>query len=234
MTGPLSVAGVDGWRGRWVVATVETATREVRWAVAGSAQEVVDLTAGCAAVAVDVPMGLSDGPRGRECDTLARKALGRAASSVFAAPPRPTLDAATHAEAVAAARRVGGGAASIQAWNITPGIRQWDSVLSANPCLTRRVVESHPEVSFRYLDPTRTAWARKSTAQGVAQRLAALRPWVDAVTALESIPDGPALDDALDALACGWSAYRYTEGSAATLPLSPPVDGRGLPMRIVV
>ena len=54
------------------------------------------------------------------------------------------------------------------------------------------------------------------------------------VAGVERVPDGLALDDALDAVTCAWSAYRYTEGSAATLPLSPPVDGRGLPMRIVV
>jgi predicted RNase H-like nuclease len=233
VSGRLRVAGVDGWRGRWVIAGVEATTGRVEWALANDAAEVVERTADCAAVAVDVPMGLSQGPGGRECDALARKALPGAASSVFPAPLRPTLDATTHAEAVKIAHALGGGAPSIQAWNITPGIRQWDDVLGANLEVQRRIVESHPEVSFRRLGGA-ARWARKSTAHGVAQRVSVLRPWVDAMAALGTVPDGPGIDDALDALVCAWSAWRYAVGRADTLPLSPPADARGLLMRIVV
>jgi predicted RNase H-like nuclease len=231
VSGSLRVAGVDGWRGRWVIATVEPATGAVRWDDAADAAEVVKRTADCAAVAVDVPMGLSSGPQGRKCDTEAKKLLGRAASAVFPAPLRPTLDAATHAEAVRIAHELGGGAPSIQAWNITPGIRQWDDVLTADLDHQRRIVESHPEVSFRYLD--RDIDSRKRTARGVAQRMAALRSWADLDTALATVPDGPAIDDALDALACAWSAWRFSDGVADTLPVVPPADERGLLMRIV-
>jgi predicted RNase H-like nuclease len=225
----MCVAGVDGWRGRWLVATIGAG---VEWALADSAAEVVELTRECAAVAVDVPMGLSDGPAGRACDALAKKLLPGAASSVFPAPLRPTLAAATHADAVRLARAVHGGAPSIQAWSITPGIRDWDDVLAACPELQRRVVEAHPEVSFRALLPAER-WARKSTARGAGQRIAALGPWVDAAAALATVPAGPALDDALDALACTWTAHRWAAGTARTLPDEPPSDARGLAVRIV-
>jgi predicted RNase H-like nuclease len=220
------VAGVDGFRGRWVIAVVDSG--RVEWHLAGSAQEVLDLTEDCAAVAVDVPMGLDDA-QPRACDIQARKLLAKAASSVFPAPLRPFLHADTYAEAVRIAREAGLPAPSIQLWNITPGIRDWDEVLT--PALQGRVVESHPEVSFRHMRPG--PYARKVTARGVGERLDALRPFTDAVAGLAHVPDGPAPDDALDALACAWSARRVATRTAVTLGGDQLTDSRGLRMRIV-
>jgi predicted RNase H-like nuclease len=230
VTGPVRAAGVDGWRGRWVVATVG---EHVKWAVARSAAEVVALTAECSAVAVDVPIGLADGPGGRACDLLARQRLGAARASVFPAPHRRTLHADSHAEAVKITHAVGLPGMSIQAWNLVPGIRDWDDVLAAD-ARGDRIVECHPEVSFRALAPE-VSFARKVTGRGVGQRLDALAPWVDAVGALRELPDGQPVPaaDALDALACAWTASRWAVGTAVTLPAEPPRDDRGLPMRIV-
>jgi predicted RNase H-like nuclease len=57
---------------------------------------------------------------------------------------------------------------------------------------------------------------------------------VDGAEALRTVPDGPGLDDALDALACAWTAQRWAAGIARTLPDEPPRDNRGLSVRIVV
>ena len=50
------------------------------------------------------------------------------------------------------------------------------------------------------------------------------------------MPDDPpasaALDDALDALACAWTALRWRRGEAEVL--GGEVDATGVPMRIVV
>jgi predicted RNase H-like nuclease len=224
----LRVAGVDGFRGRWVIAVVDSG--RVTWDLADGVREVLDATEDCAAVAVDVPMGLDDALP-RACDRQAKKLLGRAGAAVFPAPLRPYLYAGSHAEAVRIAHDKGFPGPSIQLWNITPGIRDWDEVLAADPSLQDRIVEAHPEVSFRHLRGG--SFARKVTARGVGDRLAALRPWVDAATALQTVPDGPGPDDALDALACAWSARRWAAESAVTLPPDPPSDSRGLLMRIV-
>lgn len=229
MTGPVRAAGVDGWRGRWVVATVG---EHVKWAVARSAAEVVELTAECSAVAVDVPIGLADGPGGRACDVLARQRLGAARASVFPAPHRRTLHADSHAEAVAIARAAELPAMSIQAWSLVPGIRDWDEVLTHRPELNDRVVECHPEVSFRAMAPA-AEFARKVTGLGVGQRLAALAPWIGAAGALRRLEAGPPVADALDALACAWTARRWAAGEAVSLPTEPPRDACELPMRIV-
>ena len=71
---------------------------------------------------------------------------------------------------------------------------------------------------------------RKKSAAGALLRLQALTAALGEVP-----PDAPAqagLDDALDALACAWTARRFLAGTAEVLGGEP--DGTGAPMRIVV
>lgn len=216
-------AGVDGAGDRWVIAILQPAA--VRWAVAEHAAAVLDVVGGCAAVGVDVPIGLPE--RGlRRCDVQARQRLGRAAASVFHAPVRAVLEAASHRAACAALRERGEAAMTIYTWGIVPKIRQWD-VLALPP----QVVEVHPELSFRAMAPEITFTGKKS-APGVWQRITALGRVVDVAAALAAAPPRVAIDDALDAIAAAWSARRWAEGRAETL--GGELDRHGRPMRIVV
>jgi len=219
-----AVAGVDGVPGGWVVARV--AARAVTWSVQGSATAVLAATAGCAAVGVDIPLGLPAGPAPRACDVASARRLGRARSSVFPAPPREVLAAPNAEAARAVARRLTGRAVSLQTFHIGPKIREWDAL-----DLPARVVEVHPEVSLRTLAPD-VDFASKKTARGAGQRIAALGRWVDLAAALGDLPAGARLDDVLDALAAAWSARRWACGTAEVL--GPEVDDRGRPMRVVV
>jgi predicted RNase H-like nuclease len=222
--GGRAVAGVDGVPGGWVVARV--AGGHVAWSVVGSATDVLAATVGCAAVGVDIPLGLPTGVAPRACDVACARRLGRARSSVFPAPPRPVLAATTPEEAFAVARRLTGRAISLQTFHIGPKIREWDGV--ALPC---HVVEVHPEVSLRTLAPG-VGFAPKKTARGAGQRIAALGRWLDVARALGDLPAGARLDDVLDALAAAWSAQRWAAGTAEVL--GEELDDRGRPMRVVV
>ncbi|HET9900832.1 MAG TPA: DUF429 domain-containing protein [Actinomycetes bacterium] len=74
----------------------------------------------------------------------------------------------------------------------------------------------------------------KKTGRGVGQRMAALRNLVDVAAALEDAPAGIPLDDLLDALACAWTARRWSSGQAESLPDgAEEYDARALRMRIV-
>lgn len=218
------MAGVDGVPGGWVVARV--AAGRVEWSVCPDAASVLAETAGCASVGVDIPLGLPAGPGRRACDELTARRLGRARSSVFPAPPRPVLDAATHAEACAVARRLTGRAISLQAFHLGPKIREWDALE-----VPAHVVEVHPELALRRLAPA-VAFASKKTARGAGQRISALARWVDPAVALADLPAGARLDDVLDALAASWSAARWAGGTAEVL--GAETDDRGRPMRVVV
>jgi predicted RNase H-like nuclease len=136
------------------------------------------------------------------------------------------LAAATHAEAVRLGKQHAGFGISIQMWNIVAKVTEVDAWIG--PERQRTVVEVHPELSFRALDPH--VDAPKKTARGTGQRLRALGAWVD--LDLAEAPAGVPVDDALDAVAAAWSAARWRDGVAEVL--GGDRDARGLRMEMAV
>lgn len=233
---PPPVVGVDGVRGGWVAATVSTAGAgvvAVRWhllpAIAPLVAAVQDALG--AVLAVDMPIGLP-GAGPRQCDRDARRRLGAARSSVYPAPSRSVLAdhqaGLDHAQAVRRAHQRGEPAPSRQLWNILAKVGEVDDALS--PGRQACVVECHPEASLRALDPRVSA--PKRSREGRSQRRDALRAWVDVERALVSLPRGVPEVDALDALACAWTAHRVQRGTAEVLGDPQARDPRGLAMLI--
>jgi predicted RNase H-like nuclease len=178
---------------------------------------------GADAVALDVPIGLPDDGL-RACDVAARALLtGGGSSSVFAAPTRRVLAATTYAEGRALQPSL-----SAQSFALVPRIREVDAALRARGSAVHdRVVECHPEVVFRRL--AGAPLLRKKSAGGALQRIALL---TEALGALPRTgPPHAALDDALDALACAWTARRWAFGQADVL--GGEHDSTDTPMRIV-
>jgi predicted RNase H-like nuclease len=152
------VAGVDGCKAGWfvVIASAEKPDSRTNTSyvfmlknlfVAGTFTEVLSATMGCQLVCVDIPIGLSDGDKPRECDLAARKLLrGQRASSVFPAPSRPCLSTNEYKVANAICRKLSGKGLSKQSFALLEKIRQVDGLMT--PALQNRVREIHPEVSF--------------------------------------------------------------------------------------
>jgi predicted RNase H-like nuclease len=221
----MAVLGVDGWRGTWVGALLDgravtlLALPDVAAVLAVPDVEIV---------AIDMPIGLSeDGVRA--CDVEARGRLGRSGSSVFPTPVRAVLATDDYAEARALSRAATSPprAPSAQAFQLVRAIRQLDDALGNPP--TDRVVEVHPELSFRALNPA--VRDRKGTARGTVQRMRALRAVMDLEGALGDAPVGVPVVDALDACAAAWSARRLADGLGESVG-DGTVDRRGRPMRI--
>jgi predicted RNase H-like nuclease len=219
----VAVLGVDGWRGAWVGALLDG--RSVTLLALPDVAAVLAVP-DVELVAIDMPIGLSDDGV-RACDVAARKRLRGAASSVFPAPLRPVLDASDYVQACAVSMAASGKALSKQAWNLVPAIRALDEALGEPP--TDRVVEVHPELAFRELDPRVTD--PKITARGLTQRLAALREVMDVEEALATAPPLIPAVDALDACAAAWSARRLADGRGECVG-GGALDARGRPMRI--
>jgi predicted RNase H-like nuclease len=117
---------------------------------------------------------------------------------------------------------------SAQAFGIVRAVRDLDAAVSTAD--DHRVVEAHPELAFRVM--TGTVLASKKTAEGRAQRLAALSAtWPDVAALVAQAPKPAAPDDALDALACAWVARRWLRGEARILG-DETRDAKHLPMRI--
>jgi predicted RNase H-like nuclease len=212
------VAGVDGCRSGWVIAT----RRGVR------VVEQLDLVvadADLSTIGIDIPMGLPQ-DWDREADRAARRYLGRRSSTIFPTPPRELLSLRTYPEANARSRERFGTGLTKQTFNLFPKIVEVDRLARVAP--PDRLVEIHPECAFVAM--CGAPLPPKRSVDGAVARLALLRPlYGDVVTAR---PSGARADDVLDAFAVLWSAERFARG-AHFVHGPAERDGLGIPMRIV-
>jgi predicted RNase H-like nuclease len=226
------VAGVDGCRTGWVVATWTDGSRDaaLQLEVCGQFEEVVHrvLRGELALVAVDMPIGLADsGPR--QCDRAARRLLGPRRSSVFPTPVRPVLACETYPEALEISRKASGVGLSKQAWFLVPKLREVDAVMR-RVRLTDAVLEVSPELSFAALAGAPLVHPKRS-AEGLRTRRELLRPLFPQLDDLLSRRyPGAAPDDLLDACALAWSAHRLQQGNGCRV--GDELDGTGLPMTV--
>jgi predicted RNase H-like nuclease len=233
VTQPATVAGADGCPAGWIVVTATMGSGSLTSPSARVVPDfasLLDATAACAAVAVDIPIGLSEDGR-READYAARRRIGPRRSSVFPAPARMLLATSTYAEANAQSRSALGRGLPAQAFNILAKIREADRCIT--PALQSRVIESHPEVSFWALAGDEPLLNPKRTPGGRSERLRLLDtvygPAVHGLTP----PRGAAWDDLYDACVLAWTASHVAAGAAVHLPPRPQRDARGLRMEIV-
>lgn len=225
MTKTNRIAGVDGCRGGWIVAKADAwpPTRPPGLTIVETFETVLQLTEDCSTVAVDMPIGLAAGEPAdsgiRQCDLDAKALLGRAASRVFMAPPRPALEAATYDEFNRLHRRLTGKGASRQLWGIVPKISEVDRSLT--PETGGRVVEFHPELTWMRL--AGRVLESKHSATGIIERLRILGGFGINVGTLgiDDLSDARAkadITDALDALVglgVSTGAQRVPAGGAA-------------------
>ena len=201
------VAGVDGYRKGWVAVALDP-SGDVQVSTHPSFSEV--LSSQARVIAVDIPID-PPGLGVRQADAGARAFVGGSrASSVFPTPPRAALEARTFAEANEIARTITGKGISQQAFALGRKILEVHTLAEVD----ERVIEMHPEVSFRELagEPVLES---KHTAAGLARRRELLE--AAGVVLPGAVPGVPEAD-LLDAAAGAWTAARYAEGKAQALP----------------
>lgn len=201
--------GVDGAKGGWLaVALGEDGVRDARFfpGLAG----VLGAWPDADAYAVDMPIGLPDRGR-RRADEAARAFVGPRATSVFFAPPRAVF-LLPYDEAVRRCAELGAPGVSRQAYALGAKILEVEPLAGREP----RLVEAHPECSFRRLagepvEHPKTTWA------GFRMRVRLLE---SAGVAVPELPGLPILDT-VDAAAAAWTGLRVARGEAETLPADP-------------
>jgi predicted RNase H-like nuclease len=206
-----SVTGIDASRGGWVAITLSGDDRD------GSAPPAVSVTVartldGLALdgdAGIDMPLGLL-AAGWRTADLLARRALGRRGSCVFAIPPRPVWEEPRYADANRRCRELTGRGMSAQAWGLRGKLLEADEFRRAAKL---PLYEVHPELSFAALAGAPLADS-KHTRSGLAVRRALLTA---AGIVVPPRARGAAEDDLLDAAAVAWSARRIAAGTAAIL-----------------
>ncbi|MGH2373976.1 MAG: DUF429 domain-containing protein [bacterium] len=166
-----TIGGADGCPAGWICVERDTVTGEIIAEVLATTEGLRDRARHLAVLTVDIPIGLSEtGPR--QCDVEARRLLTSVrGSSVFPAPVRAAIDAATYTEACERSEAACGKRLSKQAHAIMWRIREVDEMLRTEPELQGRVREVHPEVCF-YAWAARPMRHAKRTVEGRAERLA--------------------------------------------------------------
>lgn len=230
------VAGIDGCPAGWLCLTKDLSTGALQACILASISDLLGLAPRPEVVMVDVPIGLTDaGPR--TCDLEARARLkAPRASSVFPAPIRPTLAAASYAQACQLGAAADGRKLSRQTWAIVRKIREVDTFLRTDPTRNQWVREVHPEVSFWAWNGGKAMVHRKKSSAGRSEREALVTPVYGAAytAAQSSLPRGQYRnDDLLDAFAALWSGERAVAGTALVIPANPPIDSCGLRMEMV-
>ena len=235
---PSLVAGADGCRAGWVLVVVDVERPRVqRCSTAPTFSELLLQTSDCAALGIDIPIGLPDrvARGGRAADRQARELLKpRRHASVFSTPPRAVLQARRYEEAneLHRANSEGKMGMSRQAYGILPKIAEVDDLMT--PRIQQRVFEVHPELSFMELNGGAPLEHGKSRAVGVLARMRLLSR-VGLIEGLEESADdlGKAgLDDLLDATAAAWTAGRIIKEEAIRIPETAETDVRGIRMEI--
>jgi predicted RNase H-like nuclease len=161
-----------------------------------------------AVVAVDIPIGIPD-TGARQADVAARRFVGPRSSSVFTTPIRAVLQAQTYSDARAVATESTGKSIPAQTYALRRRILEVDEYAHRD----ERVIEVHPEVSFREL--AHRPLHSKHRLEGLIERRRLLEE-----AGLEVPESAPRLaePDLLDATVAAWTARRYARGEALPLP----------------
>ena len=233
------VAGVDGCKFRWLCIGRDLRSGALEARLFDSAAAVAEQDPLPDVIGWDIPIGLAEDGAGRACDGKARSLLrAPRASSVFTAPVRSALAAASRAEASEiTARCCDGRRVAAQAFGIYAKVREVDALLESRPALRGRIREVHPEICFWAWNGGAPMQHSKKTPAGERERrdLVAGHFGEHALATVREqlAPRRAPIDDVLDAFATLWTAERIALGTARTLPEDPPRDARGLRMEIV-
>lgn len=200
----MRVVGVDAARGAWLVVVLD----DGRFAGAVLARTIADILAmhsDARAIAVDIPLGVIE-TYGRDADTAARRFVQPRGGAVFPTPPRLVVEAPDYDVARTICDERGWPRPSRQSYGMRHRILEADRAAH----LDERLIEVHPEVSFREL--LGRPLEKKKTLLGQTQRFDAL------VSAGIHLDPAAVNDDLLDASVAAWTAARYARGEALPLP----------------
>ena len=209
----MRVAGADVWKGKWVVVVLDGG-RFSRAFVASSISEAVDGLADCAAIGVDMPIGLPVGGKSRPADSEARPSSGLAGTRCSRLLPRSYWNAHRRPKRTRLAKSNGWPGISAQAFSLKKQILAVQPLAEADS----RVWEVHPEVSFAEanggvpLEWSKTSW------NGAALRLRILESQGVIVPQDLGATGAAEIADVLDASIAAWSADRIARGVALSFP----------------
>ena len=243
---PSKYIGVDGCKGGWFSVGLDQNGNFCESRVFEKFGQLLEHYKDAELVLVDMPIGLPEDGKGRDCDGEARKKIYPLSSSVFPAPTR------VMAKKIKDGLKFEGGLKiSSQTFSIGCQTAEVDEIMSkCTPNRKAQVREVHPELCFWALRGGNPLESTKHTLKGKTVRLSILQAvdcratkiFEKACSRVCNSDDKDVgkidvgLDDILDALAAAVTAYKGdTQGPLEKLPKGKdsPKDSKGLLMEMV-
>jgi len=234
-----SSIGIDGCKKGWLVVNITLDGFEVD--IFNNIEEICARCREFDCMIIDMPIGLPESGRDAELrpEADARKLLAHRSPCIFNTPCRQSLFAENYLVASEINRAHLGKGLSKQSFAILNRIREIDDFLNQAPEYANKIMESHPEICFAMLSPTRKPINEsKYTSEGKEIRINILRQHYDqTIDFIEHIGSSPKLcemeEDCIDALCLAVTGMLGMESGFKYIPESPCNDRRGLRMQMV-
>ena len=169
------LGGIDGCKYGWIVITQSESKFE--YYLIRKIEELPELFKNQKArFFIDIPIGLSSKNFTRTIDAKLRSELSSRRSTVFNAPCRPAVYESDRAKAKELNIQIEGKSLSEQTLNIKDNIQEVDTYIITNKH-SINLLESHPEICFKYLNEAQLVLSKKSDQKGIAQRLSILKQY---------------------------------------------------------
>lgn len=226
--------GVDGCKGGWIAAISDP--DGLRFEKHSSIEELVRGHSDFSECLIDMVIGLQEKKEDVRPDSFARHIINRRASTIFPAPCRQAVYADTVAQKYDLNQQILGKKFTPLTLGIMPKMRELDEFLNRYPMYKNVLKESHPEVCFSRLFGA-TVMTRKSTAEGIGQRIDILSRYVpmDQKYLREKAKEFKCnMDDLLDASCLAVTAALVQAGKWESIPAEPMKDARGLLMQMII
>lgn len=230
------LGGIDGCKYGWVVITQSQST--FKYFLIKKIEELSELFKNHKArFFIDIPIGLSSRNFTRTVDSWLRSELGPRSSTVFNAPCRPAVYESDREKSKKLNIQIEGKSLSEQTLNIKDRIQEVDKYIFKNNDVIK-LIESHPEICFKYLNNMQIIRSKKSDKAGIKQRLSLLKKYEPGIEKFytkileETKRKDVKRDDILDAFClCISNSLAYPDQTSFIEDLNK-LDKRQIPIKI--
>jgi 8-oxo-dGTP diphosphatase len=228
------VAGIDGCKKGWIM--IKSSNGNYSFGVYKNIFDMVADNEDLDRVLIDMPIGLSSKKNQRTVERKLRIELKNRASTVFNPPCREAVYQKDYDSARLKNIKIEGKSLSIQSYNITNKIKELDVLLAVNHKF--EIIESHPELCFKYLNNGEVVLTKKSKKNGLEERKNILFRYDKKLKYLFNLAENNSLrkdvarDDIADAICLCLVNKLGNKNDLSFIEDDYKVDEKGIKMRI--
>lgn len=228
------VAGIDGCKKGWIM--IKSSSGDYSFDVYKNIFDMAADNEDLERILIDIPIGLSSRKIKRTVEKELKKELKYKHSTVFNPPCREALFQKDYVSVKKKNIEIEGKSLSIQSYNISNKIRELDEFWQSKP--ETEIIESHPELCFKYLNKGEIVLSKKSTLVGLNERIKILATHEKKTKNLFKIIENNTLrkdvkrDDIVDALCLCLVNKLGGKNDLSFIEDDNKIDENGIEMRI--